>query len=72
MICFNVAMYSASPIKAMFHGMFIEALARAGAHLRVVASVAALIEIAVIEPMQRNIKHSTSTKKKAICYYIRH
>ena len=29
----------------------IEALARAGAHLRVMASVAARIEVAVIEPM---------------------
>ena len=50
----------------------IEALTRAGAHFRLVASVAARIEVAVIEPMQRDVKHSTSAKKEAICYYIRH
>ena len=50
----------------------IKALAQIGAHRLVVA---AHIKVAVIEPMQLDVKHSTSAKmqkKEAICYYIIH
>ena len=52
--------------KSIPWNVHIKALARAGAHLRVVASVAARIEEALIEPMQRNVKHSISAKKKQL------
>ena len=44
----------------------VEALARTGAHLRVVAGVAARVEVAVIEPMQRDVKHSIYAMRRAI------